>query len=176
MNLQLPQELVELEANCGMFAVWVVLQHYSIQIEIEQLAKLCHYDPEDGTFSIGLAVGLKKLGFDITFYTNDDPNIHEKEIACYAEARSLNIPTHKALSYQEIQKAVEQGLFAIVYYDTLEGVGNHSLVYSIDEKEIGFFDSFDAMPVTVFEQQRKAEGICQQVIIIGDYHQPIRYS
>lgn len=176
MNLQLPKELVELEANCGMFAVWVVLQHYSIQIEIEQLAKLCHYDPEDGTFSIGLAVGLKKLGFDITFYTDDDPNIHEKEIACYAEARSLNIQIHKALSYQEIQKAVEQGLFAIVYYDTLEGVGNHSLVYSIDEKEICFFDSFDAMSATIFEQQRKAEGICQQVIIIGDYHQPIRYS
>ena len=90
MNLQLPKELVELETNCGMFAVWVVLQHYSIQIEIEQLAKICNYDPEDGTFSIGLAVGLKKLGFDITFYTDDDPNIHEKEIACYAEAEPVN--------------------------------------------------------------------------------------
>ncbi|MEG0482129.1 MAG: cysteine peptidase family C39 domain-containing protein [Acinetobacter sp.] len=176
MSLQLPKELIDLEANCGIFAAWMVLQHYSIQIEIDQLAKLCHYDDEDGTFSIGLAVGLKKLGFDISFYTDDDPNIHEKEISCYAEARSLNIPIHKALLYSDIQKAVEQGLFAIVYYDTLEGVGNHSLVYSIDEKEICFFDHFEAMPANVFEQQRKAEGICQQVIIIGDYQAPIRYS
>ncbi|MEG0487435.1 MAG: peptidase C39, partial [Acinetobacter sp.] len=38
------------------------------------------------------------------------------------------------------------------------------------------FDHFEAMPANVFEQQRKAEGICQQVIIIGDYQAPIRYS
>ena len=176
MSLQLPKALLDLEANCGVFAVWTILQHHSIHIEIEQLAKLCHHDQEDGTFSIGLAVGLRKIGFDIAFYSDHDPNIHEKEIACYAEADALNIPIHKALPYPDIQKVVEQGLFAIVYYDTLDGVGNHSLVYSIDEKEICFFDSFDAMSVTVFEQQRKAEGICQQVIIIGDYHAPIRYS
>ena len=53
-----------------------------------------------------------------------------------------------------------------MYYDTLDVVGNHSLVYSIDEQEICFFDSFDAMPASVFEQQRKAEGICRQAIII----------
>lgn len=176
MSLQLPKQLIDLEANCGIFAVWVVLQHCSIQIEIDQLAKLCQYDREDGTFSIGLALGLKKLGFDIRFYTDDDPDIHEKEINCYAEAKALNIPIYQALAYQDIQNAVSQGYFAIVYYDTVDGVGNHSLVYSIDENEICFFDSFDAMPAVVFEQQRQAEGICQQVIIIGDYQAPICYS
>jgi hypothetical protein len=34
----------------------------------------------------------------------------------------------------------------IVSYDTLDGVGNQSLVYSMDEQEICFFDSFDPMP------------------------------
>lgn len=176
MSLQLPKQLIDLEANCGIFAVWVVLQHYSIHIEIDQLTKLCQYDQEDGTFSIGLALGLKKLGFDIMFYTDDDPDVHEKEINCYTEAKALNIPIHQALVYQDIQNAVSQGYFAIVYYDTLDGVGNHSLVYSMDENEICFFDSFDAMPAAVFEQQRRADGICQQVIIIGAYQAPIRYS
>lgn len=58
----------------------------------------------------------------------------------------------------------------IVYYDTLQGIGNHSLVYSINAQEICFFDSFDAMSATVFEQQRQAEGICLQAIVIGPHY------
>ncbi|MFX8817131.1 peptidase C39, partial [Acinetobacter baumannii] len=54
------------------------------------------------------------------------------------------------------------------YYDTLDGVGNQSLVYSIDQNEICFFDSFEPMSATVFENQRNVEGICRQAIIIGE--------
>ena len=57
-----------------------------------------------------------------------------------------------------------------MYYDTLEGLGNHSLVYDINESEICFFDSFDAMSAQLFEQQRKVEGICRQAIIIDANH------
>ncbi|EPG5087408.1 hypothetical protein LT215_003916, partial [Acinetobacter baumannii] len=32
----------------------------------------------------------------------------------------------------------------------------------------GFFDSFEPMSAAVFENQRKAEGICRQAIVIGD--------
>ncbi len=176
MSLQLPQALIDLEANCGIFAVWMLLEHHSINVEINQLSKLCCHDDEDGTFSIGLAVGLKKLGFEVSFYTDQDPDMHDKEITSYAEAQALHIPMSDALNYQQIQKLIAQGYFAIVYYDTLQDIGNHSLVYSIDDNEICFFDSFDAMPKAVFEQQRKAVGICQQVIIIGEYSLPKRYS
>jgi hypothetical protein len=63
-----------------------------------------------------------------------------------------------------------------LYYDTLEGIGNHSLVYSIDDEEICFFDSFEPMSKDVFIQQRQQEGICQQAIVIDDRNFVMRYS
>ena len=68
-------------------------------------------------------------------------------------------------------QAFEQNKFVIAYYDTFEGIGNHSLVYDIDEAEISLFDSFDAMSAEDFERQRQAEGICRQVITVdvNDY-------
>ena len=175
MSVQLPKALLDLESNCGIFAVWMLLQNYSIQLDIQQLVKLCHHDAEDGTFTIGLAIGLKKLGFDLSFYTDEDLNIHEKEIVRYQDAKKLGLQISPALCYQEIQAYIEQGCNIIVFYDTLEGVGNHSLVYSINDQEICFYDNFDAMPKAVFEQQRLAEGICQQAIVIDPDIPSVRY-
>ena len=166
MALNIPESLMNLEANGGIYAVWMLLQHLYIDADIEQLIEVCGYDAENGTTTIGLAVGLTKFGFDVQFYTDEDPELQAQEKLSYAEAEQLKLPVLAAINYQQIQQAFEQNKFIIVYYDTLEGVGNHSLVYSIDEQEICFFDSFDAMPASVFEQQRQVEGICRQVIVL----------
>ncbi|OTG81680.1 cysteine peptidase family C39 domain-containing protein [Acinetobacter sp. ANC 4648] len=168
MALNIPESLLSLEANCGVFALWMIFQQHGIQIDIAELVKLSGHDYEHGTFTIALAVALKKLGFEVSFYTDIDPNIADQEITVYEDAKKLQIPIQAALNYQDIQKAFEDGKLIIVYYDTLQGIGNQSLVYSIDEQEICFFDSFDPMPAVVFEQQRKVDGICQQVIVIDD--------
>jgi len=89
-----------------------------------------------------------------------------KEKQSYLDAQGLQIPIQAALSYSEIQQAFENGHFVIVFYDTLHGVGNQSLIYSIDEQEISFCDHFEEMSKTVFEQQRQADGICRQVIVV----------
>ena len=162
----MPDELASLEANGGIFAVWMLLQHLGIDADIQQLVEVCGYDAQNGTTTIGLAVGLKKFGFHVQFYTDPDPDLQESEKLSYQEAEQLNLPILPALNYQQIQQAFEQNKFVIVYYENLEGVGNHSLVYDVNENEISFFDSFDAMPPAIFEQQRKAEGICQQVIVV----------
>ncbi|KAA5586605.1 peptidase C39, partial [Pseudomonas aeruginosa] len=31
MALNIPESLANLEANCGLFAVWMVLQHHGVQ-------------------------------------------------------------------------------------------------------------------------------------------------
>ena len=111
-------------------------------------------------------MALKKLGFEVSLYTDPDPNIDEKEQQSYIDARRLQIPIRAALTYTEIQQAFEAGTFVIVFYDTLQGVGNQSLIYSIDEKEISFCDHFDVMSKTVFEQQRQAQGICRQALVV----------
>ncbi|MBK0062278.1 MULTISPECIES: cysteine peptidase family C39 domain-containing protein [unclassified Acinetobacter] len=168
MALEIPESLLNLEANCGIFALWMLFQHHGIEIDIAELVQATQHDEENGTFTIALAVALKRFGFDVSFYTDPDPYIDPNERLIYQQTETLHIPIDAALSYSDIQNAIENGQMAIVSYDTLDGVGNQSLVYSIDEQEICFFDSFDPMPVAVFEQQRNAEGICRQVILIND--------
>ena len=168
MALEMPEELANLEANGGVFAVWMLLQHLGIDADIQQLVEVCGYDAENGTTTIGLAVALKKFGFNIQFYTDHDLDLQEGEKLSYQEAEQLGLPILPALNYEQIQQAFDQNKFVIVYYDTLEGVGNHSFVYDVNADEICFFDSFDAMPALVFEQQRRVDGICQQVIVVDN--------
>jgi len=167
MAVNIPEVLANLEANCGVFAVWMVLQHHGVQIDVAELIKVCRHD-EGGTYTIALAVALKKIGFNVSFHSDEDPNISPSERMSYKEAKVLKIPMGPALSYQGIQAAIENGKMVIVYYDTLAGVGNQSLVYSIDEKNICFFDSFEPMSASVFEKQRQVAGICRQAIVIDD--------
>ena len=166
MALNIPESLLNLESNCGVFALWMIFQQHGIEKNIEELIQVSNHDRVDGTFTIALAFALKNFGFNVSFYTDPDPNIDPDEIIFYENAQVQGVPIHAALSYQQIQQAVDSGKLVIVYYDTLDGVGNQSLVYSIDEQEICFFDSFEAMPAHVFEQQRNVDGICQQVIVI----------
>jgi len=46
----------------------------------------------------------------------------------------------------------------------------------MDEREVCFFDSFEPMPAKVFEQQRHAEGICRQALVIDGSSFALRYS
>ena len=73
MSLDIPDPLLQLEANCGVFAVWLILKQYQSNIDIAELIQLCRHDYNEGTFTIALAVALKKLGFEVSFYTAPDP-------------------------------------------------------------------------------------------------------
>ena len=155
----------------------MIFHHYGIDLNIPDLTQLCQHDPEMGSSSIALAVALKTLGLDVNFCTEYDADKQPIEVDFYQQAHRLNIPViEQPLSYAEIQENVEAGRFVIVFYDTLEGVGNHSLIYEIDENEISFFDSFESMPKEIFEQQRRVDGICQQVIVIDDRNFVMRHS
>lgn len=172
MSLDIPDPLLQLEANCGVFAVWLILKQYQSNIDIAELIQLCRHDYNEGTFTIALAVAFKKLGFEVSFYTAPDPDIDEIEKQIYLEAKQLQIPIRSALTYEKIQQAYEDGKFVIVFYDTLDGAGNQSLIYSIDEQEISFCDHFEVMSKAVFEQQYQADEICQQAIVV---EQPLNF-
>ncbi len=176
MSVEIPQDLADLPANGGLYAIWMLFQHYGVDLEIQDLVQLCRHNADEGTYGIALAVALKHLGLEVEFSTDYDPDPQPTEEFFYAKAKELGISVRDAMSYEQIQQAVDQGRFVIVYYDTLEGIGNHSLVYSIDDEEICFFDSFEPMSKEVFIQQRQQEGICQQAIIIDDRNFVMRYS
>jgi hypothetical protein len=168
MSINIPDELLELEANSGIFAIWMVFHHYGIDLNIADLVQLTEHNAEDGASGIALTVALKTLGLDVVFHTDIDPEPQARELEFYRAASLMHIPVERALTVEEIEQKMQAGRFVIAFYDTLEGVGHHSLIYSIDEKEVCFFDSFDPMPKTLFAQQRQAEGICQQAIVIDD--------
>ncbi|MGX9938751.1 peptidase C39 [Acinetobacter pseudolwoffii] len=177
MGVEIPEDLQNLEANSGIFSIWMIFHHYGIDLHIPDLVQLCRHNPEVGTSTIALTVALQTLGLDVAFFSEYDADKQPVELDFYQQAQTLKIPVEeRVISCAEIQQQVEAGRFVIVFYDTLEGVGNHSLIYAIDEHEISFFDSFDAMPADVFEQQRQAEGICQQVIVIDDRNFVMRHN
>nr|WP_218951635.1 peptidase C39 [Acinetobacter sp. YH12100] len=177
VSIEIPEDLQNLEANSGIFSIWMIFHHYGIDLHIPDLVQLCRHNPEMGTSTIALAVALQTLGLDVAFFSEYDADKQPVELDFYQQVQTLKIPVEeRVISYAEIQQQVEAGRFVIVFYDTLEGVGNHSLIYAIDEHEISFFDSFDAMPADVFEQQRQAEGICQQVIVIDDRNFVMRHN
>nr|WP_218945889.1 peptidase C39 [Acinetobacter sp. YH18001] len=177
VSIEIPEDLQNLEANSGIFSIWMIFHHYGIDLHIPDLVQLCRHNPEMGTSTIALAVALQTLGLDVAFFSEYDADKQPVELDFYQQVQTLKIPVEeRVISYTEIQQQVEAGRFVIVFYDTLEGVGNHSLIYAIDEHEISFFDSFDAMPADVFEQQRQAEGICQQVIVIDDRNFVMRHN
>ena len=177
MGVEIPEDLQNLEANSGIFSIWMIFHHYGIDLHIPDLVQLCRHNPEMGTSTIALAVALQTLGLDVAFFSEYDADKQPVELDFYQQEQTLKIPVEaRVISYTEVQQQVEAGRFVIVFYDTLEGVGNHSLIYAIDEHEISFFDSFDAMPADVFEQQRQAEGICQQVIVIDDRNFVMRHN
>ena len=69
-------------------------------------------------------------------FTETDPDKQPLEIQFYQKAQELKLHVHEyPLSYTDIQKLVDKGRFVIVFYDTLEEVGNHSLIYEINEKK-----------------------------------------
>lgn len=176
MSVELPEDLQNLDANSGIYAIWMIFHHYGIDLHIPDLVQLTLHDPEMGTSTIALAVALKTLGLDVAFYTEHDNDKQLVEVEFYQQARKLMIPVvEKPLSYEQIQEYVGAGNFVIVFYDTLDGVGNHSLIYEINDKEISFFDSFEVMNKEIFEQQRRAEGICQQTIVIDDRNFVMRH-
>ena len=56
MALEIPDSLLNLEANCGVFAVWMLLQHHGTHVDMNELIKLCRHDRQDGTFTIAFNI------------------------------------------------------------------------------------------------------------------------
>src|SRR5690606_4224350 len=158
MGVEIPEDLQNLEANSGIFSIWMIFHHYGIDLHIPDLVQLCRHNPEMGTSTIALAVALQTLGLDVAFFSEYDADKQPVELYFYQQAPTLKMPAAaRAISYAVTEEQVEAGRFVIVSYDTLEGVGNHSLIYAIDEHAISFVDSYDAMPADGFEHQRHAE-------------------
>ena len=87
MSIELPQDLQSLEANSGIYAIWMIFHHYGIDLHIPDLVQLTQYNDEMGASSIALAVALKTLGLDVEFL--------QKLIPINSRLKSSFIKKHK---------------------------------------------------------------------------------
>ncbi len=88
MSVEIPEDLQNLEANSGIFAIWMIFHHYGIDLNISDLTQLCQHDLEMGSSSIALAVALKTLGLDVDFYTEHDSDKQPVEVEFYQKAQA----------------------------------------------------------------------------------------
>ena len=48
MALKIPEALLALESNCGVFALWMLFQHHGIDKSINELIDISGHDSEEG--------------------------------------------------------------------------------------------------------------------------------
>ena len=69
MGVEIPEDLQNLEANSGIFSIWMIFHHYGIDLHIPDLVQLCRHNPEMGTSTGALAVAWQTLGLDVAFFS-----------------------------------------------------------------------------------------------------------
>ena len=91
MSIEIPEDLQNLEANSGIFSIWMIFHHYGIDLHIPDLVQLCRHNPEMGTSTIALAVALQTLGLDVAFFSEYDADKQPVELDFYQQAQTLKI-------------------------------------------------------------------------------------
>jgi hypothetical protein len=164
----IPESLEQIEGNCGVISVWLVLQYFHRSVDPNELILLCKHSTEVGTFTIALAVAIQKFDLPVSFHSEVDPDIQAVELDAYKEAKMLGIPLCPPQNIHEISEAIASGKKVIVFFDEANGEGHFSPVQSIDEQEILFeYSNEPSLSLTSFEVRRNTNGICRQSIVIG---------
>ena len=125
-GIKIPRELENLDGHCGPLSLWLVLNSFGQQISPSEIIKQSKYTKKYGTFTISLAVALKRWGYKVDFYSDPDPNPKPIEIKSYKEAEGLGIRVQPPLSIEDLLAEIQNGKTVIVYYNTPEDQGHYS--------------------------------------------------
>ena len=164
----IPFKLLNLDGGCGVVSAWMALHNFKKKVPLQKLIRMCDYSSDYGTYTICIAVALKELGLDVSFHTDEDNDKTAVELKAYRRARDLLIPVLPAFSVIDLHNALDANKYVIVLYDTPESVGHFSPVSAIDEGAIKLaYADEPILPISEFNASWRAEGICQQSIIVG---------
>ncbi len=125
-GIKIPRELETLDGHCGPLSLWLVLNSFGRHISPFEIIKESKYTKKYGTFTISLAVALKRWGFNVDFYSDLDANPKPIELKSYKEAERLGIQVHLSLSIEGLLEEIHNGKKVIVYYNTREDQGHYS--------------------------------------------------
>lgn len=119
-----PNKLLQLESNCGLITAWCILKYFKKRTSSEKLIKLCRYTKKHGTFTIALAVALKKHGLNVTFFSDTDPKPHLIENQSYRIAKNIGVNIQPAIRLELLLESININKIAAVLYNTAENYGH----------------------------------------------------
>lgn len=163
----IPPQLFAIEGNCGPIAAWMALRHFRKRVAVAHLIKLCRHTKKYGTFTVAIAVALKRCGLSPVFHTEADGQLTRIELSSYKAASSLGIPILPSLSVDQLRLHVQSGAFVIVFFDAEDGEGHFSPVAKISDHEITFpYGNEESLPLPTFLARWSAPGVHRQAVVL----------
>jgi hypothetical protein len=163
-----PDEIQELDGNCGPIAAWSVLHYFGKRISAARIISSCRYTKRHGVFSVHMAAGLSEMGLQVSFHSEEDHEIGEFEKRGYARARRLGISVDPPIELPVLLRQRRYGRIPIVLYDTASGSGHFSTLLGARGSTLRLpLAEKGAMPTDEFLVAWSAPKILRQCIIAG---------
>jgi len=136
-----PGEIQDLDGHCGIIAAWSVLHHFGKSVAVPKIISSRRHTKRYGVFSVNLAAGLKELGLQVSFHSEQDDKIGGFE---------------------------KRGRIPIVLYDTPSASGHFSPLLGIRGELLRLpLAENGAMSTDDFLAAWSAPGILKQCVIAG---------
>ncbi len=131
-----PNKLLQLESNCGLITAWTILKYFKKRTSSAKFINLCCYTKKHGTFTIALAVALRKHGLKVSFFSELDPTPNAIEKRCYSVAEKIGVAIQPSIDLDILLSKIGSETIAVVLYNTPEDNGHLSPLLGNDEKNL----------------------------------------
>ena len=197
MKLNIPFKKSIKDTECGPRALQMVLKYFGKNYSINKLSKLTKQLPSGLTWTQGIAVAAKKLGFNVKIFSKSNFLHEEKRINYYnklskdegikvlkeliRESKRLKIPTEeKNLSINQLKKLITPNSIPIALINWFvlskrKGYSGHFLTLSgYDRENIyvhnpGIANAQEFLPIKnrLFKKAWESPGTDKDLIVIS---------
>lgn len=162
-----PRSLLTLPGGCGPLAAWLVLRHFGRRVAARRVVEACRYTAEHGTFTIGLALGLRELGLRVRFHSEPDPEPPALEEACYAAAKEAGVEVGGALELAALLDEVGRDCVGVVLYDADGAEAHLSPLLGSDGRHLVLATAATEIDSAEFDAAWRAPGILRQCVLVS---------
>lgn len=164
---QAPVEILEIDGHCGLIAAWSVLRHFRRRVSVSRIISSCRHTKRYGVFTVNLAAGLKELGLQVSFHTEDDDDIGDFEKRGYDRARRLGVSVNPPVDLTALLRQRRFGRVPIVLYNMPSGSGHFSTLLGArgNVLHLPLADN-GRMPMEEFLSAWSAPKILRQCVVV----------
>lgn len=167
-----PDEILALsESGCGVLAAWQVLSYFGRSAPVEAIVRGCRFDPDVGTYAVGLALCLAEFGLCVEFSTDPDPSPTATECELYPLAIRAGVTISAGATLDELASRLDGSTVAILLYqdgDTADSAHLSPLV-EVTAHEAFLPNEGSAFGLADLEERRLYPGVFRQCVIASAY-------